>query len=562
MNFLEKISRCLEQEGARIFQEEVREGRLYSVSGKQLLENVLRVRQVLADNGVQPGDRCVLIAPNGIRWTSLNLGIMAHGALCVPLYSRQAPGELAAMIRDCRPSMVFYHDEGSRKELEASLGQLPGGMHLDAVFSAPSLPGGPASLQKPALRKDSDGVTILYTSGTSGEAKGVLLTVGNLDHMLQCTDDRLTCLMRGKESPPDRVYHYLPCNFAGSWILMLTSLIRGSRLSFCTDLNRIGEDLPLVAPDYLLNVPVLLERIRKGIEDKLRNRGGVALRLFHKASQASVRIQAGSVGWQDSFWCAVADRLIFRAIRRKMGGRLGAMICGSAPLALETQQFFLMLGIRVLQVYGLTETTAICTMDHPDKMVPGMVGPAIQGTEMKLGVQDEILVRGPHIFAGYWNRPSETQAVFQEGWFRTGDQGIVDAQGNWRIIGRIKNLLILNSGHNIAPEPLEEYLLKAVPGSRQAVLVGHGRSHLTLLLTGEVQESSVGQVLERMNADLPHYKRIRGFRLLPEVFTIENGLLTANGKLKRDQILSRWSALVEEMYAASFRPASTKRESL
>ena len=234
-----------------------------------------------------------------------------------------------------------------------------------------------------------------------------------------------------------------------------------------------------------------------------------------------------------------------------MGSRLRAILCGSAPLALETQQFFLMMGIRVLQVYGLTETTAICTMDHPRHVVPGWVGPAIQGTEMKLGPQEEILVRGPHIFAGYWNRPKETAAVFREGWFCTGDQGAIDIKGNWQIIGRIKNLLILNSGHNIAPEPMEEALLKTVPGIKQVVLVGHGRSHLAALVTGEVDESSMGKALETMNLDLPHYKRIHTFRLLSDPFTIENGMLTANGKLKRDQIQTRWAAEIEEMFAAS-----------
>ena len=139
-----------------------------------------------------------------------------------------------------------------------------------------------------------------------------------------------------------------------------------------------------------------------------------------------------------------------------IGDNLKALICGSAPLSLETQLYFMMLGIPVLQVYGLTETTAICTMDDPRHVEPGRVGPAIRGIEMKLGENDEIIVRGPNIFPGYWNRPQETAKALRDGWFHTGDQGEVDATGNWRIIGRIKNLIILGSGHNIAPEPIED----------------------------------------------------------------------------------------------------------
>ncbi len=147
----------------------------------------------------------------------------------------------------------------------------------------------------------------------------------------------------------------------------------------------------------------------------------------------------------------------------------------------------MMLGIPVLQVYGLTETTAICTMDDPRHVEPGAVGPAISGIEMKLGEASEILVRGPNIFPGYWNRPEETAKVLAGGWFHTGDQGEQTAAGNWRIIGRLKNLLILSSGHNIAPEPLEEKLVHAIPGAQQVVVFGHGRSYLAALVTGDVQ---------------------------------------------------------------------------
>ena len=161
---------------------------------------------------------------------------------------------------------------------------------------------------------------------------------------------------------------------------------------------------------------------------------------------------------------------MFPAIRKSVGPNLKALICGSAPLSVETQLFFMMLGIPVLQVYGLTETTAICTMDVPGHVAPGHVGPAIPGIEMTVGDNGEILVRGPNIFPGYWQRPAETAKALAGGWFHTGDQGEVDASGNWRITGRMKNLIILNSGHNVAPEPIEEKLAQHLPDAQQVVL--------------------------------------------------------------------------------------------
>jgi long-chain acyl-CoA synthetase len=229
---------------------------------------------------------------------------------------------------------------------------------------------------------------------------------------------------------------------------------------------------------------------------------------------------------------------------------LKALICGSAPLNVETQLFFLMLGLPVLQVYGLTETTAICTMDDPHHVIPGRVGPAIGGIEMKLGDNDEVIVRGPNIFPGYWNRPEESAKVLRNGWFHTGDQGDKDAAGNWRIIGRIKNLIILASGHNIAPEPVEDELLDEIPGAQQVVLVGNGKGYLSAIVTGDLNHSVVQEAIDRVNPQLPHYKQVRAFHLRKEPFTIDNGLLTANGKLRRDLIAAELKSEIDELYAA------------
>jgi long-chain acyl-CoA synthetase len=242
-----------------------------------------------------------------------------------------------------------------------------------------------------------------------------------------------------------------------------------------------------------------------------------------------------------------------------IGGKLRALICGSAPLSVETQQFFMMLGIPVLQVYGLTETTAICTMDDPDvPVIPGRTGPAISGVEMKVAENAEIVVRGPNIFPGYWNRPEETAKVLRDGWFHTGDQGEVDANGNWKIVGRIKNLIILGSGHNIAPEPIEDKILHELSGATQVVVVGNGRGYLAALITGKVSGEKAQAALDLVNPELPHYKQVRAFHLIEDAFSIENGLLTANGKLKRDSIAERCRDEIDAMYESSKNQSSTE----
>jgi long-chain acyl-CoA synthetase len=397
-------------------------------------------------------------------------------------------------------------------------------------------------------REGGDIATIIYTSGTSGEPKGVCLTTANLTHMLSCTTERLDQLM-GQTREPDRVFHYAPFNFAASWVLLLSCLSRESVLTLSTDLTKLPDEIRLSAPHYFLNVPTLLERVRRGVEDAL-SKGAAPIRsLYARTRDAWQRQDSGNARALDTLWLSLGRKLIFTKVKERFGPHLRALICGSAPLAPETQQFFLMLGIPVLQAYGLTETTAICTLDDPRVPVePGYVGQAIRGIEMKIADNQEILVSGPHIFAGYWNRPEETARVLRNGWFHTGDQGEVNSRGNWRIIGRIKNLIILNSGHNVPPEPIEDKITQHLPAALQVIVVGNGRGYLSALISGSVEPPAVQSALDAVNADLPHYRQIRNFAIVRETFTPENGLLTANGKLRRDAINARFASEINSMY--------------
>ena len=552
MNFLEHIFERLRHSSERPVLQQVNDGRLLSSNGRQVLGLAHAARNFLLDAGLKKGDRCALLAANDVRWAAVDLAAMAEGIIVVPLYSRQAPDELAGMMKDCAPSLVVCGEAALRDGVAQVWPQMPRAVLFEDIFVRGA--GVADDGRGPSPLADSDPVTIIYTSGTSGEPKGVVLNAGNLDHMLRCTTQRLDLLM-GKTTQPDRVFHYLPFCFAGSRILLLSCLSREAVLTINTDLNRIRQDLELAAPDYFLNVPTLLERVRAGITEQISKRGGPARAIVERATEAYTRKLAGKSGVRETFWLALGNALVFPKIRTTIGPNLKAIICGSAPLAVETQRFFMMLGIPVLQVYGLTETTAICTMDDPRHVEPGKVGPAIPGVEMTVGDNDEILVRGPNIFPGYWNRPQETARVMRDGWFHTGDQGEVDAAGNWRIIGRIKNLVILNSGHNIAPEPLEDELQRRLPGAQQVVLAGNGCSFLAAIITGNCGRKEVDRVLEEFNQHLPHYKRIRAYHLSPEAFSVENGLLTANGKLKRDAIAARFCSEIDEIYAAAVESA-------
>jgi len=547
-NFLENIFSQLKRAEGRVVLREIRGETFVSLTGGELFEHVQRVRGYLRRSGLQPGDRCALLAANSVRWAAVDLALMAEGAIVVPLYSRQAAAELAGMMKDCQPRFLFVGDTALGEGIAQAWPEAPFRVLFEDALQRPASPGLVPDFPNP--RQDSDLVTIIYTSGTSGEPKGVCLNVGNITHMISCTTERLDQLM-GETHEPDRVFHYLPFNFAASWIVLLTYLTRESVLALSTDLNRLADEIRLASPHYFLNVPTLLERVRRGVEESLSKRPAMIRSLFAKARDAWQRLHVGRGRALDSLWLALGRKLIFGKIKERFGGHLRTLICGSAPLSPETQQFFLMLGIPVLQGYGLTETTGICTLDDPRLPVePGYVGTAIPGIEMKLSENEEIVVRGPHIFPGYWNRPEETARVLQDGWFHTGDQGEVNVRGNWRISGRIKNLIILNSGHNVAPEALEEKIAQLLPAVQQVVVVGNGRGYLCALVTGAVERAAVQAVLDAVNPELPHYRQIRDFTVILEAFTIENGLLTVNGKLRRSAINARYASEINAMYDA------------
>jgi long-chain acyl-CoA synthetase len=498
---------------------------------------------------LEAGDRCGIIAANSIHWIAADLALMAEGIVVVPLYHRQTPGELVDMLKDCQPRLVLTGDAETSAALTTAWPELPMCAVLAQLFADETAAPDPSPLRQ---RPDSELLTIIYTSGTSGEPKGVCLSVGNLNHMTGCTTERLDQLMGpGKKLPsePDQIFLYAPMNFAASWMLMLSAFFRESVLTLSTNLAKLADEIRVSAPHYFLNVPTLLERVKHGVEENIAKQPVPIRALYVRARSAWQRQHVGRGAALDSLWLAVGRKLIFAKVKQRFGPNLRALICGSAPLAPETQQFFLMLGIPVLQAYGLTETTALCTLDDPRVPVePGYVGPTISGIEMQLADDDEIIVRGPNIFTGYWNRPEETAKVLRDGWFHTGDQGEVNVRGNWRIIGRIKNLVVLNTGHKFAPEPIEDKLAQLLPSAEQVVLVGNDRSYVCLLITGKVKPNAVQSAIDAINPDLPHYRQIRNFRILPDTFTAETGLLTGMGKIKRQAIAKRYDAEINSMY--------------
>jgi long-chain acyl-CoA synthetase len=506
-----------------VLQEVVR-GAVTPVPAGALADRIATARAFLRGLGLAKGDRCVLLAQNSANWIALTLALRAEGVVSVPLYVQRPIDELTAIVGQCEPALICGDDPALLAELASRTAVRS--VTVDDVAQGPTeqtVARGPGEQKvaqgfSPAIvdLELDDLVAIIYTSGTSGEPKGAMLTCGNVEHVIACAGARLDSL--AIRDTPEHVFHYLPFCFAGSWILMLTCVARNAIVSLSLDPKAsLIDDLVAVEPHFLLNVPLVLERIRARVVQQIASRPAV-------------------VQW------ALRQRLLrpllHRQIRQRFGARLRGLICGSAPLARETQQWFQSVGIPVYQVYGLTETTAVCTIDQEDpaQVVAGRVGFAIDGVALRRDESGEILARGPNIFAGYWRNPQATARVLFNGWLRTGDHGDVDAHGNWRIDGRVDSLIVRPNGHKVAPERLEELLAARLPSAQHCVVVDDGASGLVAVIAGPVSDTQAAEAIGWVNARMAPHEAIRGSRIRAEPFTIENAMLTANGKIKRDRV--------------------------
>lgn len=548
MSFVETILTNLTDDPERVVLEEIVDDSKRATKGEELARLVARARTAIAQAGVEHGDRVALLGPNSAHWVAADLAILAEGAIMVPLYSRQDPNELAEMLSDCAPRLLICANDALATAIERAW---PADRRPDPVafttytrlFAAEPTAAGPYPLA------ESDAVTIIYTSGTSGVPKGVILSRANVDFMLPTTAAAIAEIQPAKRDE-DAVFHFLPFCFAGSRIMLWTQLYRGNPLMMSTDLANLAVEMGVADPHYTLNVPAVLERIRTGVSSKLTERGGVAETLYTRGLQAGRSCAEGKGTVTDQVMLRLARQFVFPKIKAEIGSRLQFLICGSAPLSAETQAWFELIGIPVYQVYGLTETTAIVTMDKLGQAAPGKVGQPIEGCELKVADDGELICRGPNIFAGYWKRPEDTAEALVDGWFHSGDQAEVDEQGRWRIVGRLRNILVPESGHNVAPEPLEQALRAACDDIEHAVLVGHGRPYLTAIITGTAVTNQAAQsAIDSVNMVVPHYRKIRGFHLSTELLTVESGLLTANQKLRRKVIEAHYHAQIEELYA-------------
>jgi long-chain acyl-CoA synthetase len=523
------------------------------VSWQEAGDRVDALAEALLAHGVRKGDAVAVLSRTRLEWILLDWAIMSIGAVVVGLYPTNTASECAYILGHSEAVLVFTEDEAQREKLASVRAQLP---HLREIVGFEELSGFTGKGGVPENVDEDDLATLIYTSGTTGPPKGCMLSHKNLT----------TAALRVRthiEGTTDTVLLFLPMAHSFARICHQSATYRGATLALCADAMRLPEALARVRPTILPAVPRVYEKVHANALGEIERSSGVKRAIGRWAlrvgSRASTQRRSGRpLPLLLRAQLALADKLVFSKVRARLGGRLRLGISGAAPLSVDVLEFFHSLNMLVIEGYGLTETSSSLSVNDPDDYRFGTVGHAVEGCDVRLDTDGEILVRSDTIFSGYYKEPEATAAAFtDDGWFRTGDVGELDDDGWLKITDRKKDLIITAGGKNIAPQNLEN-ALKASRFVSQAVIIGDRRPYVTALITldpaemegsGADAQALVQEIVDEVNRDRVRVEQIKRFAILPRDFSQEEGELTPTLKLRRKVVHEHFAAEIEHLYS-------------
>ncbi|UCC47986.1 MAG: long-chain fatty acid--CoA ligase [Gemmatimonadota bacterium] len=569
-------------------------GAWHNISHRKLYEDVKRAALGLQALGIAAGERVAILSENRPEWLLSDFACVMSGTVSVPLYPVLPADQITYMLRDSEARAVFVSTEQQLqkvREARAGVAALeriivydealegePDVLSLKQLLElgAANEPGHPdAKYRARALASDPDDIlTILYTSGTTGRPKGVMLTHNNLNSNVRA------CLQLLDLGPEDVSLSVLPLShvferMAGQYTLFSV----GATICYAESFQAVVQNMVEVRPTVMPMVPRGYEKIYAGVEETARAGGAAKHGVLRWAIRVGgKRLDRRMAGKKVGPWLAaqyaVADRLVFSKLRSEMGGRIRFFFSGAAPLSADLARFYLSAGLTIIEGYGLTETSPVITLNRPGRIKLGTVGEPIPGVEVAIAEDGEILTRGPHVMKGYYENPEATAAAIDaEDWFHTGDIGELDEQGYLSITDRKKDLIVTPGGKNIAPQPIENRV-QCNPYVSQVVMIGDRRKFPVLLIVPDfaaVESWARAQQIEFASREaLVGDERVKGFMereilnslsgfarfeqpkkiaLLPHEFTIGSGEITPTLKVKRRVIETKYKEIIDSLYA-------------
>ncbi len=571
-----------------------RDGRWVQISARELYHDVLGTARTLQNWGVRRGDRIAILSENRPEWAIADYATMAISAVVVPVYPTLTGEQIAWLMRDSGVRIIFVSTVDQLSKILAVRSQTPiervvvmddipsgvdrdGATQMKAMFTAGSYERD-AEFDKAAKAiTASDLATIIYTSGTTGQQKGAMLSHGNLTSNVMVSMEGFPVEI-GKEM----YISFLPLSHVTARHVDYSMFYRGITLAYQPDITKMTETAPEVKPTLFVAIPRVYEKIRTGVEHKASK--GLKKAIYQWAMNVGRRNRAiilrgetpKSLSWK------LANKLLFNKIRLALGGQVRCFISGGAPLGRENAEWYADVGIRIHEGYGLTETSPVIAVNNPTDHKIGTVGKTLPNLEVRIADDGEILVRGPSVFHGYWNRPEETANAFEGDWFKTGDIGHLDSDGYLSITDRKKDLIKTSGGKFVAPQPIES-ALKNYELISEAAVLGDRRKFVAALIrpefeileawarANEVDFQTRDQliahpkvfalyesILTDVNSRLAQFEKMKKMLLIPDDFTIANGFLTPTLKLRRRAIEEKYKKQIEALYEESAPKATAQ----
>jgi long-subunit acyl-CoA synthetase (AMP-forming) len=579
------LEETVARHGARVALRYTRGGKLHELTWRDYRARVQAVARALVAFGVKAGEGVAILGYNAPEWVFADVGAILVGAIPAGIYTTSSPEQAAWITSHCDARIAFTDDEVGARKFLAAKAQMPklervvqwgGALVKDPLveswesFVARGRDADQAVVdERIAAMKPDEACTLIYTSGTTGNPKGVLLSHRNL---IWTSDVSVRGI--GMDHTELGV-SYLPLSHIAEQMLTIHGpMFTGHCVTIAETMEKLLDTLKEVRPTYFVGVP----RVWEKIQQKMMAAGASAppLRRRIAAWARKQGLKGGAAlqrGAKPGLGYRLAERVVFRTVRERLGlDRCRLAVTGAAPIARDTLEFFLSLGIPIYEVYGMSESSGPTTYSKPDRFRIGKVGVPFPGAELKIAEDGEILIKGPHVFVGYLKDEAATREMLRDGWLHTGDVGEIDADGFLAITDRKKELLITAGGENVAPQ-LIEGALKSVPVIAQAVAIGDRRKFISALLTLDpervpVDAPAIGssartvaeaadcakfrafleQQIEDVNRGLARVQTVKKFHVLANELTIDGGELTPTMKLRRKVILAKYAPQIEAMY--------------
>ena len=518
----------------------------------QVLRRAASTMARLRERGIRKGDRVVILAESGIEWVVADIAILTLGAVTVPIYPTLPASQIAPLLADSGSKGAFASTAELRGKLESARAGAPG-LEWIWCWSEDPLPEA-GSEAYPGAGPDDPGpddlATFIYTSGTTGVSKGVMLTHSNM------VAEALLALRAMSVTEGDVYLSFLPLSHVFERCSGLYTMIdAGATIMYAESIDRMAANLPECRPTIMLAVPRFYEKFYSRVVEAAAKAGFPTAPLFEWARRTAIawaaRTNARKPVWP---WLdvqhALANRLVYRKLDARLGGRLRLRVSGGAALNREVALFFYGVGQPIHEGYGLSETSSAISVNRFGDMRIGTVGTPFEEIEVKIAPDGEILVRGPVVMKGYWNRPEETAAALDGGWFHTGDVGVIDNDGHIRITDRKKDIIVTSGGKKVAPQLLEN-ALKESPRIQEALVVGEGQKYIGALIVPEdsATREEIAADVDRVNSTLANFERIRRFELIPNDLSVSDGTLTPSLKLKRRAVAEKHRDLIQRLFA-------------